>query len=105
MMPPYPVLCYTRGCGKPAAYKIAARWSDGLTQELKTYALCCPECLGDWFTRSRAKQALCRRAPGEVLESPGIFEWGRDRRDRELPRRPDLEEKLTPPPSKNAPPV
>ena len=92
MMPPYPVLCYTRGCGKPAAYKIAARWSDGVTEELKTYALCCPDCLAGWFRQSRQKQAACRRARGEVLEPPGIYEWARGRRDRELARRPDLEE-------------
>ena len=60
-MPPYPILCYTRACGKPAIYKIAARWSDGVTHELKTYALCCADCLADWFGRSRQKQAACRR--------------------------------------------
>jgi hypothetical protein len=97
MMPPYPVLCYTRGCGLPARYKIAARWSDGVTEELKTYALCCPDCLADWFRSSRAKQAACRRAPNEVLEPPGIFEWARGRRDRELVRRQELEAQLASP--------
>src|SRR5256885_1594403 len=29
-MPPYPVSCYTRGCGREAVYKIAARWSGGV---------------------------------------------------------------------------
>jgi len=93
-MPPYPVLCYTRGCGQPAVYKIAARWSDGVTAELKTYALCCPDCLSAWFRRSREKQAACRRAPGEILEPPGIFEWSRGLRDKALPRREDLEEQV-----------
>jgi len=91
MMPPYAVLCSTRGCGHPAVYKIAARWSDGITEELKTYALCCARCLPDWFRRSCTKQAACRRAPGEILERPGIFEVARGRRDRALVRRPDLE--------------
>ncbi len=91
MMPPYPVLCYTRGCGRPAAYKIAARWSDGATEELKTYALCCPECLADWLRRTREKQNACRRAPGEILETPGVYELARGQRDRKLVRRPDLE--------------
>ena len=40
-MPPYPVLCYTPGCGRPALYKIAARWTDGTIAELKTYGLAC----------------------------------------------------------------
>ena len=91
MMPPYPILCYTPGCGKEAAFKIAARWSDGVTEELKTYALCCADCLHDTFRRARDKQATCRRAPGETLEAPGVYELARGRRDRALVRRPDLE--------------
>jgi hypothetical protein len=93
-MPAYPVLCYRPGCGRPAVYKIAARWSDGVTQELKTYALSCPDCLADWFARSRARQAACRLAAGETLEPPGIFELARGRRDRQLTRRQDLEEQF-----------
>ncbi len=92
MMPPYPVLCTTRGCGRPAAYKIAARWSDGATEELKTYALCCADCLPAALRRSCDKQAACRRAPGEILERPGVYEVAHGRRDRNLVRRPDLEQ-------------
>jgi hypothetical protein len=94
MIRDYPVLCYTRGCGKPAAFKIAARWSDGATEELKTYSLCCADCLAASYHLSRRKQAACRRAPGEVLEPPGVYELARGRRDRELPRRTDLEQSL-----------
>jgi hypothetical protein len=93
-MPPYPVLCYRKGCGQKAIYKIAARWSDGVTGELKTYALSCADCLADWFRLSCQKQAACRRAPGETLERPGIYEMHRGVRDRELVRRPDLEQAL-----------
>ena len=88
----YPVLCYTRGCGRPAVYKIAARWSDGVTEELKTYGLCCSECLPAWFRLSREKQTACRRAPGEILEPPGVYELARGQRDRTLVRRLDLEQ-------------
>jgi len=94
-MPPYPISCYTRGCGNPAVYKIAARWSDGVTQELKTYALCCSACLADWFRRGRQKQAACRLAKGEKLEPPGIFSLERGRRDTEINRLRDFEEQLT----------
>ena len=59
-MPPYPILCYTQGCGQLAQYKIAACWSDGVTQELKTYALTCAACLAESLRRSREKQAACR---------------------------------------------
>jgi len=94
-MPPYPILCYRDGCGKLAVYKIAARWSDGITQELKTYALSCEECLPDWFRRSREKQTACRLARGETLETPGIFRLQHGQRDRQLERLPDLEANLS----------
>jgi hypothetical protein len=90
-MPPYPICCYRPGCQRPAVYKIAARWSDGVTHELKTYALSCEDCLADWFHRSRAKQAACRLAAGETLEPPGIYGLERGWRDQQLTRRPDLE--------------
>lgn len=96
MMPSYPVLCCTHQCGRSAVYKIAARWSDGVTEELKTYALCCAECRADWFGRGCRKQAVCRRAPGEILERPGIYELAHGSRDRALVRRPDLETDAAP---------
>jgi hypothetical protein len=95
-MPSYPVHCSTPGCNELAAYKIAARWSDGVTRELKTYALTCSACLAEAFHRSRAKQASCRLAAGEALESPGVYELARGRRDPQLVHRPDLEQQLLP---------
>lgn len=93
-MPPYPIRCITPGCGKLAEYKIAARWSDGITHELKTYALCCADCLPELLRRSRAKQAACRLAKSETLETPGIYALRRGSRDPELQRLVDLEEQL-----------
>jgi hypothetical protein len=93
-MPPFAVLCSHAGCGRPALYKIAARWSDGVTQELKTYALSCESCLAEQFCRSRAKQAACRLTAGERLDAPGIFEMVHGRRDRQLTRREDLERRF-----------
>jgi hypothetical protein len=92
-MPPYRLSCYH--CGDLARYKIAARWSDGITQELKTYGLACEACLAAWFRRSLERQAACRLAAGETLERPGIYELTRGSRDRELTRRTELEEQLT----------
>ena len=94
MTPAYAVLCTQPGCPRPAAYKIAARWSDGSTEELKTYALCCADCLPEWYRRSRAKQAACRLAPGEVLEPPGIYHLERGQHDQELRRADDVEQQL-----------
>lgn len=91
MQKPYPVLCYRPDCGRPAEYKIASRWSDGVTEELKTYALSCLACLSEQVKQSRQRQAACRRGRGEVLEPPGIYRLRSGRRDRQLERLPDLE--------------
>lgn len=87
-MSSYPVLCYRPGCGRPAAFKIASRWSDGVTHELKTYFLACPACVDGLFEQARAKQAACRLAPGETLDPPDVFALARGTRDRELAKRP-----------------
>jgi hypothetical protein len=94
-MPSYPVLCYTPACGKPAEFKIAARWSDGVTSELKTYGLACQGCLPTWFLRACERHADCRKAPGETLERPGIYRVERGERDQQLQRLPELEKKLS----------
>jgi hypothetical protein len=85
-MPPYPLYCYTRQCGQLALYKIAARWSDGVTGELKTYSLCCEKCLPEVYRQSCAKQKACRLAPGETLEPPGIYRLERGQADQALER-------------------
>ncbi len=46
--------CSQPDCRAPAAYKIAARWSDGHLAELKTYGFACSEHLGDSLSRFRA---------------------------------------------------
>ncbi len=95
-MSPYPVLCYAPGCEAPAVYKIAAKWSDGTTAELKTYSLTCASCLAGQFARAVAKRAACRLGAGETLDAPGVYELHRGGRDRGLTRRPDLEAELVP---------
>ena len=94
-MPSYPVICYAAGCQHPAAFKIAARWSDGVTQELKTYYLACAACIPRLYASAVAKRAACRLAPGETLDKPGVYELHRGERDKTLKRRPDLEAELT----------
>jgi len=93
-MPPYQVFCSSHDCKNPAEYKIAARWSDGVTGELKTYALSCTACLPQWLRSSRKKQATCRLAAGETLEVPGVYHMKRGHRDQELQRMPELEQEL-----------
>src|SRR5258708_29552489 len=91
MLRSYAILCTRKDCARPALYKIAARWSDGTTGELKTYALCCEECLPDTFRAACAKQQACRTTKGETLERPGIYRLARGRRDQQLERRTHLE--------------
>ena len=90
-MPPYPVLCYAEGCTREAAYKIAARWSDGVTRELKTYFLACPECVAKLYPIAKRKKAACRLTAGETLDEPQVFEMQRGSRDQQLVHRPELE--------------
>lgn len=91
MLSSYPVLCTRQGCARPAVYKIAARWSDGVTQELKTYALVCAECLAEAYRVSCGKNTACRLARGETLEKPGVYNLSRGQRDQQLQRCPELE--------------
>jgi len=94
-MPAYPVRCTAPGCDRLADFKIAARWSDGVTGELKTYALSCPDCLATLYERSLARQKMCRLAPAETLEAPGIYQLVRGQRDRELTRRAEFEKSVS----------
>ena len=93
VMPPYPVRCYAPGCAREAQYKIAARWSDGVTRELKTYFLACADCLPGLYRSAAAKKSACRLAAGETLGDPEVFDVRRGARDRELVRRPELEDR------------
>lgn len=90
-LPPYRVGCHAAGCGREAEYKIASRWSDGITWELKTYSLTCGDCLAALFAVAREKKAACRLAAGETLGEPEVYECRRGSRDRELVRRAELE--------------
>lgn len=90
-LPPYPVLCHTPGCSRPAAFKIGAAWSDGITRELKTYSLCCAACLPTELTSARTRRERCRQAPGETLGPACVFELRASARDRDLVRREELE--------------
>ena len=93
-MPPYQIYCHTKDCKNPAEYKIAAKWSDGVVSELKTYGLCCEECLPQWLKRGRDRHLACQLTPGETLDEPGIYRLQRGRRDQVLERLTDLEARV-----------
>jgi hypothetical protein len=96
-MPPYPIYCYTKGCKNLATHKIAARWSDGMVSELKTYGLCCADCLPTTFRASRARQKMSRLVAGETLDPCGIYHLQRGARDQQLERLSSLENELLAP--------
>ena len=54
----------------PAVYKVAARWSDGFTGELKTYSLACKGCLPDLFRQARTKRDRCRLRRAKPWKCP-----------------------------------
>ena len=59
-------------CRAPAAYKIAARWSDGHLAELKTYGFACSEHLGAIFRDSEQRRSNYI-PPGESIEELAIY--------------------------------
>lgn len=72
----YPVRCQENGCGRPVEFKIASRWSDGHTAELKTYGLVCGQCLPAKLRQANAKHATCGRAEHETLGPPAVYRYG-----------------------------
>ena len=93
-MPPYEMICYDKECQQVATYKIAARWSDGITGELKTYSIVCEKCLPRLFQEAIQRRNRCRLAPGETLDQPHIYQLRTATRDRDLTPRTDLESQI-----------
>lgn len=90
--------CGGPDCARVAEYKIAARWSDGTTAELKTYSLSCEACLAELFPIAVAKMRACPKTDGEILDEPHIYRLVRGDRDRTLQPCPELEAGLALPP-------
>jgi hypothetical protein len=91
-MPVTVITCTHPDCREPAAYKLAAAWSDGTFSELKTYGHACADHLGEVFRHSEARWKECQPAPGESVELLGIFRLEPGKRDRQLQRLWGLEE-------------
>ena len=81
------VTCSHPTCSEQAAYKIAARWTDGRLAELKTYGFACSEHLGDIFRESLGRQQHYTPGPGETIEEMAIYRYEPGKsRDRFLQR-------------------
>ena len=86
------VRCSLDGCLEPAAYKVAAYWSDGSFTELKTYGFACCDHLGPVFRNAEARHSRAARNEGETVEEIAIYKFEQGKRDRHLQRLWGLEE-------------
>jgi len=68
----YQVTC--QRCGLPALFKVASRWTDGHTHELKTYALVCQSCVDAALADARKRREACVTDHNETIDPPEIFE-------------------------------
>ncbi len=92
------VQCSQTDCREPAAYKIAARWSDGRVAELKTYAFACQDHVGVVFrdserggvntprrraNRSRRSRSIATNRVSATVYCNGCGDWKKtiDRED------------------------
>ena len=86
------VSCAHPGCPELAAYKVAARWSDGIFSELKTYGFACSDHLAEVFQDAEDRRLDYTLCPGEVIEEIAIYRYEPGKRDRQLQRLWGLEE-------------
>lgn len=68
----YQVFC--QRCGLPARLKVASRWTDGHTSELKTYALVCHACVEPALAEARTRREACHTDHNESIAPPEIFD-------------------------------
>lgn len=85
----YQPICSAPGCGKAAAYKVAAPWSNGTSHELKNYGLACEDHRDSQLARARLHREGLHLAEGETLGAVGLYELVSGRRDLELKRLAD----------------
>lgn len=86
------VNCTHPYCSDLATYKVAARWSDGGSEELKTYGFACSDHLGEVFQEAKNRRLDYTLCPGEAIEEMAIYRFEPGKRDRQLQRLWRLEE-------------
>lgn len=80
----YTPICDVERCDDPAAYKVAAPWSDGTQNELKNYGVYCVQHAFERLEIAKARQSEVRLGPGELVSTVRLFELIEGRRDAEL---------------------
>jgi hypothetical protein len=82
----YQPTCSAPECGKPAAYKIGAPWSNGTSRELKNYGLACEEHRQTQLAQALQHRQNLKLAEGETVGQVGLYQLVPGKRDTELPR-------------------
>jgi hypothetical protein len=70
----YSPRCQQPGCLSPAIFKIAAAWSDGTFQELKTYALTCSDHAEHLLEMARQRRARLRLEHEERVDDVALYQ-------------------------------
>ena len=85
----YQPTCSAPDCSHPAAYKVAASWSDGSGWELKNYGLACDDHRISLLTRAQLHRQGLVLADGESVGEVALFEYSAEAKDAERPRLPE----------------
>lgn len=84
----YQPTCSAPNCQNPAAYKVAAPWSNGTQRELKNYGLACEAHRDSQLSRGQLHRQGLKLVAGETVGEVGLYQLVSGRRDVELPRLP-----------------
>ena len=85
----YQPICSAPHCGSPAAYKVAAPWSNGKSRELKNYGLACEAHRDSQLALAQLHRLGLKLAEGETVGTVGLYELAMGKRDADLARLPD----------------
>lgn len=85
----YQPKCSAAKCDQPAAYKVAAPWSNGTSRELKNYGLACEAHRDSQLALAQLHRQGLKLAEGETVGEVGLYQLVAGKRDVDLPRLPD----------------
>ncbi len=87
----HPLLTYTRrvscgapGCAGDAEYKIAATWSAGRFNELKTYGLACESHYAQTYRDALRRRKIHPPSAEELQGEIGVYHYEKGKPDKEL---------------------
>jgi hypothetical protein len=95
MPKPTVVRCSAPDCTEPAAYKIAAPWSDGRFSELKTYGFSCDDHVREVLRSAETRWLDYEPVSGEKVREIGIYRYEPGKPDSQLKRAHEMEEEFS----------